>query len=63
MNESEHSTPRGNFSWSHPYTFYLKQAGWKNISYETAFFEENTLAKIVLGCADSEECKSSDDSG
>ena len=47
MREHSRSTPRGNFSWNHPYTQYLVDEGWLDVHYEIGFIEESFWAKNV----------------
>ena len=36
MEEYSHSIPRGNFTWDHPYTHFLRDEGWRDVYYEIA---------------------------
>jgi len=47
MDDHSHSTPRGDFAWSHPYTSYLVDAGWAEVRYEIGFLEQHYWAKMV----------------
>ena len=47
MDKHKHSKKRGNFSWNHPYTSILRQAGWQNITYSVSFVEKDYWAKTV----------------
>ena len=47
IDKHSHSAPRGNFSWNHPYSLYMKESGWFDIEYKIDWKEENYWAKTV----------------
>ncbi len=41
------STPRGNFSWNHPYVTYLRQTGWTDRDCAIGLVDEDAEVKVV----------------